>query len=82
MRNLHKDFQEECQARISNYPNSEIQRTDALDRFGTLLEKRFGKTQIQELLMAAGFRAIRFSDSQPHWCAIGIKNASDDRQSN
>jgi hypothetical protein len=51
-------------------------RTDALDRFGTQLEKRFSQAQIKEMLVAAGFGAIRFNDSQPYWCAVGVKNNS------
>lgn len=50
-----------------------VMRTDALDRFGTRLEKRFTQAQIQEMLAAAGFGEIRFSDAQPYWCALGIK---------
>lgn len=53
-----------------------VMRTDALDRFGTRLEKRFSKVQIQEMLEAAGFGEIRFSDTQPYWCALGIKAKS------
>lgn len=50
-----------------------VMRTDALDRFGTQLEKRFTKAQIQEMMATAGFGVIRFNDSQPYWCVIGIK---------
>jgi SAM-dependent methyltransferase len=53
-----------------------VMRTDALDRFGTRLEKRFSRVQIQEMLEAAGFGEIRFSDAQPFWCALGIKAKS------
>lgn len=52
-----------------------VMRTDALDRFGTRLEKRFSRPEITEMLINAGFRDIRFSDSQPYWCAVGIKHA-------
>jgi len=48
-------------------------RTDALDRFGTRLEQRFTKKQIRSMLEENGFEGIRFSDSQPFWCAIGFK---------
>src|SRR6202171_603257 len=41
-------------------------RTDALDRFGTKLEKRFTKQQIAEMLEAALLEDIRFSDSAPY----------------
>jgi ubiquinone/menaquinone biosynthesis C-methylase UbiE len=50
-----------------------ILRTDALDRFGTRLEQRFTKPEIETMLQEAGFDAIQFSDSAPFWCASGIK---------
>jgi SAM-dependent methyltransferase len=46
-------------------------RTDALDRFGTLLEQRFTAAQIRQMMEAAGLEEIRFSDSPPYWCAVG-----------
>ena len=49
-------------------------RTDALDRFGTRLEKRFTKTEIETMMGKAGLAQIEFSDSLPYWCAVGIKN--------
>ena len=48
-------------------------RTDALDRFGTRLEQRFTRVQIQEMMEGAGLSDIRFSDAVPYWCAVGIK---------
>lgn len=51
-----------------------VMRTDALDRFGTLLEHRFTKSQIQTMLEAAGFKDVRFSDRQPFWCALAIRS--------
>jgi ubiquinone/menaquinone biosynthesis C-methylase UbiE len=50
-----------------------VMRTDAYDRFCTRLEKRFTRPQIEAMLTRAGFTDIRFSDSEPFWCAIGIK---------
>ena len=50
-----------------------VLRTDALDRFGTNLERRFTKDQIREMLENSGFENIKFSDTLPHWCAVGIK---------
>ncbi len=47
-------------------------RTDALDRFGTRLEKRFTADQIDTMVCAAGER-IAFAPSMPYWCAVGIK---------
>ncbi|MEK6372960.1 MAG: class I SAM-dependent methyltransferase [Acidobacteriota bacterium] len=48
-------------------------RTDALDRFGTKLEQRFTRRQIEEMMIAAGLKDIRFSDAQPYWCAVGVR---------
>ena len=49
-------------------------RTDALDRFGTRLEKRFTRKEIEVMLRAAGLGDIRFSDAAPYWCAVGRKS--------
>ncbi|MGI9301238.1 MAG: class I SAM-dependent methyltransferase [Gammaproteobacteria bacterium] len=51
-------------------------RTDALDRFGTALEKRFTKVEIQKMMEQAGLESITFSDSVPYWCAVGYKKAT------
>jgi ubiquinone/menaquinone biosynthesis C-methylase UbiE len=48
-------------------------RTDALDRFGTKLEKRFTKAQIASMMDEAGLESVRFSPLLPFWCAIGHK---------
>jgi ubiquinone/menaquinone biosynthesis C-methylase UbiE len=49
-------------------------RTDARDRFGTPLEKRFRADEIRKMMNDAGLAQIRFSDSPPYWCALGIKS--------
>ena len=51
-----------------------VMRTDALDRFGTVLEHRFTQSQIQTMLETAGFKDVRFSDKQPFWCALAIRS--------
>jgi SAM-dependent methyltransferase len=48
-------------------------RTDALDRFGTKLEKRFTQRQIREMLEAAGLTDVRFSGSMPYWVCKATK---------
>lgn len=48
-------------------------RTDALDRFGTRLEQRYIKAQIEKMVTDAGFENIKFSDEMPFWCAVGFK---------
>ena len=51
-------------------------RTDALDRFGTRLEKRFTMEQVVQLLERAGLERVRVSDGPPYWCAVGFKPAA------
>ena len=48
-----------------------MMRTDALDRFGTRLEKRFTRPEIQAMMAASGLRDIRFNDGEPYWIACG-----------
>ena len=48
-------------------------RNDSLDRFGTRLENRFSKKQIEQLFHNSGFVDIKFSNKKPFWCACGIK---------
>jgi ubiquinone/menaquinone biosynthesis C-methylase UbiE len=50
-----------------------VMRTDAYDRFCTRLEKRFSKTDIEAMLVEAGFDGVRFSTRPPYWCAVGLK---------
>ena len=50
-----------------------VMRTDALDRFGTRLEQRFTRREIEAMMRAAGLGDIRFSDSVPYWVAVGRK---------
>ena len=46
-------------------------RTDALDRFGTRLEQRFSRVEIEALMRRSGLVDIRFSDAPPYWVACG-----------
>jgi hypothetical protein len=48
-------------------------RTDSLDRFGTKLEKRFSRAEIEIMMQNAGFENVTFSDIEPYWCAVGYK---------
>lgn len=48
-------------------------RTDALDRFGTQLEQRFTRLEIETMMRASGLTDIRFSDQPAFWCAVGVK---------
>jgi len=45
-------------------------RTDALDRFGTTLERRFSREQMQMMMQRAGLQKIVFGESV-FWCAVG-----------
>ncbi len=46
-------------------------QTDAYDRFGTRLERRFSRAQIETMMRSAGLRGITFREGAPYWCAIG-----------
>ena len=61
---------------ISNFPLHHYSNmpfvmleNDALDRFGTKLEKRFSKKEIIQMVGHAGFdlSTLKFSDSEPFW---------------
>ncbi|MDH5492816.1 MAG: class I SAM-dependent methyltransferase [Myxococcales bacterium] len=51
-------------------------RGDALDRFGTRLEKRFTRPQIEEMMRSAGLERIRFAEGAPFWRAVGFRAAT------
>ncbi|HEY1952663.1 MAG TPA: hypothetical protein VGG76_07640, partial [Gemmatimonadaceae bacterium] len=64
---------------VSNIPLSAYRdlsfytmRTDALDRLGTPLERRFTKEEIESMMQRAGLVDIRFSDHAPFWVACGV----------
>ena len=46
-------------------------KTDALDRFGTRLEKRFSRKDIESLMKNAGLTRISFKEEEPYWVALG-----------
>ena len=48
-------------------------RTDARDRFGTPLERRFTRNEVRLMMEFAGLRDIQFSEAAPFWCAVGSK---------
>lgn len=48
-------------------------RTDALDRFGTRLERRFSAKEIREMMERAGLSSISLSNEPPYWCAVGYR---------
>ena len=51
-------------------------RTDALDRFGTRLEKRFSSGEVTKIMEEAGLERIKISDKFPFWCAVGFRRTS------
>jgi hypothetical protein len=59
---------------LSQYRNNSfyVMRNDALDRFGTRLEKRFSKTEIQTMMQRCGLENITFSTTS-FWTAVGYK---------
>lgn len=52
-------------------------RTDALDRFGTRIEKRFSAEQIERMMKNAGLENIVFNKSYPYWCVLGYRSMDD-----
>lgn len=50
-----------------------IIRNDSLDRFGTPLEQRFSKMEIQRMMDASGLTDIVFSSKESYWHAVGRK---------
>jgi SAM-dependent methyltransferase len=73
---------EKLGANVSNWPLSAYRdrsyytmRTDALDRFGTRLEQRFTRAEIETMMQAVGLENIRFSEDVPYWCAVGTRKA-------
>lgn len=71
---------EKLGAKVDNLPLADYRRmsfytmrTDALDRFGTRLEQRFSRVQIDAMMRAAGLTDIRFHEGEPYWCAVGTR---------
>ena len=50
-----------------------VMRNDALDRFGTRLEKRYTRAEMQRMMEKCGLERISFNENQPFWTAIGYK---------
>lgn len=61
---------------LSDYRNKTFytMRTDSLDRFGTKLEHRYTKQEIENMMEVSGLENIEFDeDNAPYWCAVGYK---------
>jgi hypothetical protein len=52
-----------------------MMRNDALDRFGTRLEQRFTRSEVEEMMRHAGLRDVRFREAPPFWCAVGQRES-------
>jgi SAM-dependent methyltransferase len=48
-------------------------RTDSRDRFGTPLEQRFTRGEIEAMMHDAGLENIQFSEAEPYWVSCGTK---------
>lgn len=48
---------------------------NALDRFGTGLEQRFLRAEIERMMARCGLGEIRFQEKPPYWVAVGRKVA-------
>ena len=73
-------FAEKLGVDVRNYPLADYRhrpfyqcKNDALDRFGTRLEQRFSRKDIEELLTKAGCDQIKFSDNTPFLVLCGTQ---------
>lgn len=59
---------------LAQYRNNSfyVMRTDALDRFGTRLERRFTKIEMRQMMEEVGLENIIFSNNS-FWTAVGFK---------
>ncbi len=60
---------------LSSYKDTSFytMKTDALDRFGTRLEQRFTRQEMQEMMEVAGLERVIFREETPYWCAVGYR---------
>jgi SAM-dependent methyltransferase len=75
---------EKMGANVDNIPLSQyrhrslyVMRTDALDRFGTRVEHRLSRNELQSMMERAGLSGIVVSDGPPYWTALGRKARTD-----
>ena len=71
---------ERAGANVAHFPLSAYRKlsfysmkTDALDRFGTRLEQRFTRVEIERMMERCGLVDISFSEEVPYWVACGRK---------
>ncbi|HUS03636.1 MAG TPA: class I SAM-dependent methyltransferase [Chitinophagaceae bacterium] len=60
---------------LADYSNKAffVMRNDALDRFGTRLEQRFTRQQVEQMMKVSGLGEIVISDGTPYWHGVGKK---------
>jgi len=60
---------------LNSYHNKSffIVRNDSLDKFGTSLEQRFSKKEVEELMVNSGLENIVISTGTPFYHTIGRK---------
>lgn len=54
-----------------------VLKTDALDRFGTRLEKRFTQQEIINMLHQSGFERVTFREGMPYWVCLAYRLSPD-----
>lgn len=71
-------FLERCGKNVEDFPlayyrhrSFYVMRTDAFDRFGTRLEKRFTKEEAIALMTSASLEGVEVASEPPYWCLIG-----------
>ncbi len=62
---------------LTYYQNKSLReiRTDALDRFGTSVERRFTREEFESLMRNAGLEDIQVSAKAPFWHGIGRRSS-------
>ena len=62
---------------LSAYRNKSlyVMRTDAFDRLGTPVEKRFTARQLEQLMVEAGLSRVAVAQTAPYWRAVGHRTA-------
>jgi SAM-dependent methyltransferase len=62
---------------LSAYRNKSlyVMRTDAFDRLGTPVEKRFTARELEQLMVEAGLSQVTVAPGAPHWRGVGYRTA-------
>jgi len=54
-----------------------VMRNDALDRFGTPLEKRMSAIENEALMGRCGLTGVLLKAGPPFWCAVGFRDRTE-----